>query len=673
MAGRLLSLFKVFRGKTRNGHAAAQIQQLEELEQFQPLLDDAATDQTQEQDPARGRFSRAAQMLQRVLHVGRRNTTPIATEGTAQPDSRPTELQAKAGGSTASTACTGNSARAMADPRAKADVALSEGMAIANHTTTRTLGIAKTGTTPTLTAIHAPTQHFTKGVSSQQQVPAMVRDIHQRLMSHVTLDARLQTDILRLAEEHPADVIMTLLGCAPSCDRAAEMMWRAIGSSETAVEKVLPTLLCLMEDKPLFTIRGDNEAVFALAATVALWVIAQVPKCHDAIKLHSAHLFVALLSQIFITTEQMPEDVENFWRACREKRHLPTKPNRFAMQTLKALLCRLWDDDKVVALECKRVWDTLLCPDTQHYAVGLLAREMRSGLPHLCTPISVGLLRLLIREEPRWDLPILAFFVEVLECLDLSECGRRMLQIMSRHLRSECRERRRLALRGLVVLSDDPVIAEYMCSLSPRLVELLRDADVEVVEMTLSVLTHMLQDKEILVSSTTAPKLAEALLPLFKNDNSRVQLLSIHLFRKVMELVVKKGKKSLKAIVRQSLFSLLIYCHDENRRVAEASCETLLCAAHFLKRRDLKELLNKKQALKFDDCLLRTPWKPQPQPGEAPCPRCSDSSSGVRQEGEQPEAQSSEAAPLKPLPYPGERRLQALQQSAALEEGRDKK
>ncbi|XP_017584663.1 PREDICTED: uncharacterized protein LOC108445429 [Corvus brachyrhynchos] len=205
------------------------------------------------------------QMLRKVLCIGRRNTTPIATEGTAQPDSRPTELQAKAGGSTALTACTGNSARAMADHRAKADVALSEGMAIANHTTTRTPGIAKTGTMPTLTAIHAPTQHFTKGVSSQQQVPAMVRDIHQRLVSHVTVDARLQTDILRLAEEHPADVVMTLLGCAPSCDR-------------------------------------------------------------------------------------------------------------FVVQTLKALLCRLWDEDKVVALERKHVWDTLLCPDTQHYAVGLLAR-----------------------------------------------------------------------------------------------------------------------------------------------------------------------------------------------------------------------------------------------------------------------------------------------------------
>lgn len=40
------------------------------------------------------------------------------------------------------------------------------------------------------------------------------------------------------------------------------------------------------------------------------------------------------------------------------------------------------------------------------------------------------------------------------------------------------------------------------------------------VRMTLSVFINMLQDKHILVSarcSTTAPKLAEALVPLFEN------------------------------------------------------------------------------------------------------------------------------------------------------------
>lgn len=41
---------------------------------------------------------------------------------------------------------------------------------------------------------------------------------------------------------------------------------------------------------------------------------------------------------------------------------------------MKALLCRMWFGDGLMALERKRVWDTLLSADTQHYAVGLLAR-----------------------------------------------------------------------------------------------------------------------------------------------------------------------------------------------------------------------------------------------------------------------------------------------------------
>lgn len=63
---------------------------------------------------------------------------------------------------------------------------------------------------------------------------------------------------------------------------------------------------------------------------------------------------------------------------------------------------------------------------------------------------------------------------------------------------------------------------------------------------------------------------------LCHQDNSHVQLLSIHLFQKVMELVVKKGKKLLKTIVSQSLFPLLIRLHDENQCVAEVRTQGLL-------------------------------------------------------------------------------------------------
>lgn len=56
---------------------------------------------------------------------------------------------------------------------------------------------------------------------------------------------------------------------------------------------------------------------------------------------------------------------------------------------------------------------------------------------------------------------------------------------------------------------------------------------------------------------------------------------------------------------------------------SQASCKALLGAARFLKRRDLEQLLTRQQALKFNDCLVRTAWKAQPQPGEGACPLCS--------------------------------------------------
>ncbi|XP_068855612.1 maestro heat-like repeat-containing protein family member 7 [Aphelocoma coerulescens] len=659
MAGRFRGLFKVFRGK--KGPAAAPAQQPEELEQFQPQQDDAALDRTQEQDRAHGHFRRrTVQMFRKFIRIRRGKTSTTATEGTAEPDSGLTELQAEPGVSTDSPECSEDSDSPMNDHTAKTlmagtedmggtedmavtkdtagtedmggtedmadmggtedmavtkdmagteDVAGTEDMAITNTDTRETQGIANPDTTPTPTGIHAPELDFFEesAVSPQQQVPAMVRNIHQRLGFHVTVDARLPINLLRLAEEHPADVVLTLLRCAPSCDRAATMMWRLIGLSASTLEKVLPTLLCVMEDWPLHSMStsdGDDTPVLALAATLALWVIVQVPRCHEAMNLYSSRIFVALLSHVVITTQQTPEEVDHFWRACREEHGLPTNPNRFAVQAMKALLCQLRCDNEVVAVERKRGWDTLLCADTQHYAVGLLAREMRQVLMPLCSRITLHLLRLLSREEPRWDLPFLAFLVEVLECLDLRECGDSVLEMMSRYLLSECRQRCRLALRGLVVLSKDPAMARRMGSLSQRLVELLDDADGEVVRMSLSVFMNVLENKDILVSSTTAPKLAEALLPLFANDNSHVQLLSIHLFSKVMELVVEEGKKPLKTIVNQSLYPLLIYGDDENWRVAKASRETLICAAKFLKRTDLEQLLKKDQRLKFAECLL---------------------------------------------------------------------
>ncbi|XP_053837943.1 maestro heat-like repeat-containing protein family member 6 isoform X2 [Vidua macroura] len=609
MAGRFLSLVKVFRGEKKKGPGAAPAQQPEETEQIQTLQD--ALDRTQEQEPARGRFRKSLKMFRQFLCIRLRKTGSTAAAGIAEPDSGLTGLQAEPDGSPDSAERSEDFETSETETWAKALLmSMTEDVAITNTKTRETQGLTNTDTMPAPTMIHAPTMDFFEESAvpshQQQQVPAKVKNIHQSLMSHVSVDARLQMDIVRLAEEHPADVVLTLLRCAPTCDRAAAMMWRAIGSSGPALEKALPTLLCVMEDWPLHTMctsNGDNKDLFALAATLVIWVI--VPECNKAMIPYSGQLFVALLFHVVISTQLMPpEEVDNFWRACREEHRLPSKPNRFAVQAMKALLCRLRCDNEVMAMERKGGWKMLLCARTQHYAMGLLAREMRRIFIPLCSLIALHLLKWLRREEPCWDLPFLAFLVEVLECLDTTKCGESMLEIMSRHLQSKCRERRRLALRGLVVLSKDPSMARRMCSLSQNLVELLGDAHGYVVSMSLSVLTNILENEHILISSTTAPKLAEALLPLFDRDNIHMQLVSLNLFFKVMDLVVNKGKKPLKRIVRQSLLPLFFHCHDENQRVAKASRELLLCAARFLKRRKLKRLLEREKMFKFGKCLL---------------------------------------------------------------------
>lgn len=51
-------------------------------------------------------------------------------------------------------------------------------------------------------------------------------------------------------------------------------MWKTIASSGTTTEKVLPTLLCVMDGWPvqkMYTSDGDNKDVFSLAVSFHKW------------------------------------------------------------------------------------------------------------------------------------------------------------------------------------------------------------------------------------------------------------------------------------------------------------------------------------------------------------------------------------------------------------------
>ncbi|KFW84745.1 hypothetical protein N305_10388, partial [Manacus vitellinus] len=107
--------------------------------------------------------------------------------------------------------------------------------------------------------------------------------------------------------------------------RAAAIMWRTIALSETTVVRVLPTLLCVMEDWPQHSVSTsdeNNKDIFALAATRVVWEILQMIQCPEALMEYSPRLLVDLLFQVFISTEQMPEEVDTFWRRCWEGHRL---------------------------------------------------------------------------------------------------------------------------------------------------------------------------------------------------------------------------------------------------------------------------------------------------------------------------------------------------------------
>ncbi|XP_027559760.1 maestro heat-like repeat-containing protein family member 6 isoform X2 [Neopelma chrysocephalum] len=525
---------------------------------------------------------------------GTANSDMAPVEGTEATDTAP--LEGTATSDMALTDTETSSDTAPTDVRAKAD--------------TTTEGIADTGCTSMHSVTDAPSVEVLeqKSVSSANEVPASVSPIHQWLTCRESAEVRPPIAIRRLAQAHPGQVVTTLLRCAPVCDRAAAILWRTIASSATTAHKVLPTLLGVMEDWSLHSVSTSNEDhtdVFALAATLALWLMVQEPQCQDALLLHAPRLLMALLCQVSMSSEQMPVEVSTFWRGVQELHGLPTQPNSFVVQTIKALLWRLQWDQELVSVERKRGWDALLSADTHHYAVGLLAREMRHMLVPSYGPLARHLLGLLSRERPRWELPALAFLVEILNYLDMSTCHDSVLRILARHLQSQCPERRRLALRGLLVLSVDPSMAKSICSLSEHLLELLRDGDGELVAMTLSVFRNVLQDEEDREGlGSTAPRLAEALRPVFDNDNSHVQLLSIRLFREVMELLAEEGTEPWEVQVRQSLVPLFFRWHDENQRVAEAAREALLWAASFLHRKDLEQLLKTEQPFRFCDYLM---------------------------------------------------------------------
>ncbi|XP_023803279.1 histone H3.v1-like [Cyanistes caeruleus] len=137
------------------GPGAAPEVETEEVQEFQPLEEDAAMDQTQEQDLACGLFHRTP-----AQRIWQEETSVMGTGSMEDGDVYTSDTSA-----------------------AMMEFILEE------------------------------------GVSIPEQVPAMVRYIHQCLMANESADSRLGRTLLDLTEAQPADVVIALLRVAPTCDR----------------------------------------------------------------------------------------------------------------------------------------------------------------------------------------------------------------------------------------------------------------------------------------------------------------------------------------------------------------------------------------------------------------------------------------------------------------------
>nr|XP_030114345.3 uncharacterized protein LOC115491146 isoform X2 [Taeniopygia guttata]XP_030114346.3 uncharacterized protein LOC115491146 isoform X2 [Taeniopygia guttata] len=179
--------------------------------------------------------------------------------------------------------------------------------------------------------------------SNLKHVPTIVKFIHRWLVSNkdVSSEHRLDKSLLELTHAHPSNMVVTLLCSAPSCERAALTMWKVLISSSRTAKMVLSELPCILEDWPehsTCTSDGDRKKVFALTATKALWEIIHLPLSPEE-SIVAPSLFVALLVQVFCSTEQMPEYINILWRRWQKREHFPTNPKRCSIPVFLSLPC----------------------------------------------------------------------------------------------------------------------------------------------------------------------------------------------------------------------------------------------------------------------------------------------------------------------------------------------
>ncbi|XP_064380483.1 maestro heat-like repeat-containing protein family member 7 isoform X3 [Dromaius novaehollandiae] len=441
----------------------------------------------------------------------------------------------------------------------------------------------------------------------------IVRCIYENLMHVSEQLARrvLLRTLLQLSSLYPEKAVRSLLASSVLCDSVAVAMWRVMVSQPATAEKVLGELLFVLQERRQgrrVCFVEDEPHVVPLAATRALRKILLQPTLQQGKALFPM-LCVALLFQISFAMEATLQDVEAFFKTDTEEgRGSPISPVRSALQALQALLHWAGYGEQVGVLHKTGGWDMLICAESHHQGITLLARQLRTSATKECHWIFHHLLLVLSMRDVQREIPSMAFFTELLNCAEFSTAvDEQVLRLFQRHLRTGRLVMRGLVLRGLLMLSESPEVAGKLQGLLPDVMERLHDADRDINVKALCILRNVLHHMERERAGPVALQLAEKLLPLFDDVrpvSSRVRKHSLCLFKALMETVVGKWKRRLRKHVQSSLLLLFFHLSDQAPGVAQASQETLLAAAEFLKWNQLGYLTQTLQTWRIGECLL---------------------------------------------------------------------
>ncbi|CAM5130598.1 unnamed protein product, partial [Natator depressus] len=138
----------------------------------------------------------------------------------------------------------------------------------------------------------------------------------------------------------------------------------------------------------------------------------------------------------------------------------------------------------------------------------------------------------------------------------------------------------------------------------PVIVERLHEADRDIISNAITVLRDILAGMDRQSASPVAVQVAEKLLPFFHDESSKLRVLSIALFKHLLELVRGPSRRKMKELVLRSLVPLLLLLHDERPNVSQVCWDTLRSALEFLRWSQLGALVQKKELWRGCDCLV---------------------------------------------------------------------